>query len=214
MWFVNAPCVHFCSEWSILGYGTGAFWDLWIRSISSCQRVDLRVSQGLLSLCHVVLAHQVITPPVWHWHYGNQSRGCLMGGGPLWPTAVPGLAGTEAWVRSRDLRNLEFRRWGSSGLSSLMETTSLCICLHTPHEHDLDPSWYVHVGSEALWPDRPYTFLPLSCSGDMKNVSCTVIMQDSFASAETCLSCCWIQIQAFSLPGTSESQQKHSIHSS
>ena len=84
----------------------------------------------------------------------------------------------------------------------------------TPHEHDLVPGWYVHVGSEALWPDRPYTFLPLSCSGDMKNVSCTVIMQDSFASAETCLSCCWIQIQAFSLPGTSESQQKHSIHSS
>ena len=26
-------CAHFCSEWSIVGYGTGAFWDLWIRSI-------------------------------------------------------------------------------------------------------------------------------------------------------------------------------------
>ena len=26
-------CVHFCSEWSIVGYGTGRFWDLWIRSI-------------------------------------------------------------------------------------------------------------------------------------------------------------------------------------
>ena len=25
-------CAHFCSEWSILGYATGAFWDLWIRS--------------------------------------------------------------------------------------------------------------------------------------------------------------------------------------
>ena len=24
---------HFCSEWSIVGYGTGAFWDLWIRSV-------------------------------------------------------------------------------------------------------------------------------------------------------------------------------------
>ena len=22
-------CAHFCSEWSIVGYGTGAFWDLW-----------------------------------------------------------------------------------------------------------------------------------------------------------------------------------------
>ena len=27
-------CAHFCSEWSIVGYGTGAFWDLWIRSIA------------------------------------------------------------------------------------------------------------------------------------------------------------------------------------
>ena len=26
-------CAHFCSEWSIVGYGTGAFWDLWIWSI-------------------------------------------------------------------------------------------------------------------------------------------------------------------------------------
>ena len=25
-------CVHFCSEWSIVGYGPGAFWDLRIRS--------------------------------------------------------------------------------------------------------------------------------------------------------------------------------------
>ena len=25
-------CAHFCSEWSIVGYGRGAFWDLWIRS--------------------------------------------------------------------------------------------------------------------------------------------------------------------------------------
>ena len=26
-------CAHFCSEWSIQGYGTGAFWDLWNWSI-------------------------------------------------------------------------------------------------------------------------------------------------------------------------------------
>ena len=26
-------CAHFCSEWSIVGYGAGAFWDWWIRSI-------------------------------------------------------------------------------------------------------------------------------------------------------------------------------------
>ena len=29
-------CAHFCSEWSIMAYGTGAFWDLWIRSIVHC----------------------------------------------------------------------------------------------------------------------------------------------------------------------------------
>ena len=27
---------HFCSEWSIMGYGTGAFWDFLIRSIGWC----------------------------------------------------------------------------------------------------------------------------------------------------------------------------------
>ena len=26
-------CVHFCSEWYIVGYGPGGLWDLWIRSI-------------------------------------------------------------------------------------------------------------------------------------------------------------------------------------
>ena len=29
-------CAHFCSEWSIVGYGTSAFWDLWIKSIIRC----------------------------------------------------------------------------------------------------------------------------------------------------------------------------------
>ena len=30
---VTQKCVHFCSEWSIVGYRTGAFWDLWNWSI-------------------------------------------------------------------------------------------------------------------------------------------------------------------------------------
>ena len=30
-------CAHFCSEWSLVGYGTSAIWDLWIRSIAGCQ---------------------------------------------------------------------------------------------------------------------------------------------------------------------------------
>ena len=33
-------CAHFCSEWSILGYGTGAFWDLWIRSIGAIAEIS------------------------------------------------------------------------------------------------------------------------------------------------------------------------------
>ena len=47
-------------------------------------------------------------------HYGNQSRRCLMGGGPLCPPAVPRPV---TWPP-----NLQFWRWGSSGPSSLMET--------------------------------------------------------------------------------------------
>ena len=27
-------CAHFCTEWSIVGYGTDAFWDLWDWSIA------------------------------------------------------------------------------------------------------------------------------------------------------------------------------------
>ena len=34
-------------------------------------------------------------------HYGNQSRGYLIGGGPLWPPTVP-LQGVEAWAGSPD----------------------------------------------------------------------------------------------------------------
>ena len=36
-------CAHFCSEWCIVGYGTGALWDLWIRSIGIW---DTAVSSG------------------------------------------------------------------------------------------------------------------------------------------------------------------------
>ena len=31
---------HFCSEWSIVGYGTSAFWDLWIRSIPNIEEAE------------------------------------------------------------------------------------------------------------------------------------------------------------------------------
>ena len=32
-------CAHFCSEWSNVGYGTGAFWDLWNCSIAQCSSI-------------------------------------------------------------------------------------------------------------------------------------------------------------------------------
>ena len=40
MLYSEQKCAHFCSEWSIVGYGTGAFWDLWNCSIGTC-RVSL-----------------------------------------------------------------------------------------------------------------------------------------------------------------------------
>ena len=33
-------CAHFCSEWYIMGYGTGALWDARIRSMVKCHRSD------------------------------------------------------------------------------------------------------------------------------------------------------------------------------
>ena len=33
MLYSEQKCAHFCSEWGIVGYGTGAFWDFWIWSI-------------------------------------------------------------------------------------------------------------------------------------------------------------------------------------
>ena len=32
-------CAHFCSEWCIVGYETGALWDLWIRSVRGTYRI-------------------------------------------------------------------------------------------------------------------------------------------------------------------------------
>ena len=34
-------CTHFCFEWSIVGYGTGAFWDFWIWSIHVLNFVEM-----------------------------------------------------------------------------------------------------------------------------------------------------------------------------
>ena len=35
--FHKSQNAHFCSEWSMVGYGTGAFWNLWFKSIGILQ---------------------------------------------------------------------------------------------------------------------------------------------------------------------------------
>ena len=57
-------CAHFCSEWSIVGYGADAFWDLWNWSIASVVATlcDSAVSQFLASwsliFCLFPIMHQ------------------------------------------------------------------------------------------------------------------------------------------------------------
>ena len=73
----NRNAHHFCSEWSIVGYGTGAFWDLWIRSVLILkirQSYDYRTSypayQQRKSHCHkIVLTASLYPdgPQTLHW---------------------------------------------------------------------------------------------------------------------------------------------------
>ena len=44
-------CARFCSEWSIMGYGTGAFWELWIRSVGRGEYTDMVLVWSLLHGC-------------------------------------------------------------------------------------------------------------------------------------------------------------------
>ena len=47
-------CAHFCSEWSIVEYGTCAFWDLWIRSILICyQFMVLEIDTKRILVCQM-----------------------------------------------------------------------------------------------------------------------------------------------------------------
>ena len=41
-------CVHFCSEWCIVGYGTGVLWDLWIWSIKLSHFTGLNHTVGII----------------------------------------------------------------------------------------------------------------------------------------------------------------------
>ena len=49
-------------------------------------------------------------------HYGNHSRGCLMGGGPLWPPTVPRLAArsSQSGPPSQTPRGLGQSCWSAS----------------------------------------------------------------------------------------------------
>ena len=55
-------CAHFCSEWSIVGYGIGAFWDLWNWSIV----VLFSPNHNLITLYHLTVTlfstnHNLVT---------------------------------------------------------------------------------------------------------------------------------------------------------
>ena len=54
-------CAYFCSKWSIVGYGRGAFWDLWNWSIDAAtgtgsryQSIEYMVAIGVLILDKVL----------------------------------------------------------------------------------------------------------------------------------------------------------------
>ena len=44
-------CAYFCSEWCIVGYRTGALWDLWNWPIHKFCSLEFVFHQGNLSLC-------------------------------------------------------------------------------------------------------------------------------------------------------------------
>ena len=55
-------CAHFCSEWSIVGYGTDAFCDLWIRSTKKQQTIT-RISDNPVH-CHTSITR-------YQWGFGK-----------------------------------------------------------------------------------------------------------------------------------------------
>ena len=65
MLYSEQKCAHFYSEWSIVGYGTGAFWDLWNWSIAifrSLLRIMQTYTSGLFP---------------WHWRDCRNARDAL-----------------------------------------------------------------------------------------------------------------------------------------
>ena len=57
-------CAHFCSEWGIVGYGTGTFWDLWIRS----EEVGIMTTFMFQCQCNCKLWEKMRTSGGFLWH--------------------------------------------------------------------------------------------------------------------------------------------------
>ena len=47
-------CTHFCSEWYIMGYGTGALWDLWFRPINPYRKIKYMLRKTKTCLFYTV----------------------------------------------------------------------------------------------------------------------------------------------------------------
>ena len=83
--FRTEMCTHFCSQWSILGYGTGAFWDVRIKSFAKLETPISHLWEFSLSfVLHLLikLEVQAFTHCLWcgvmnkwrivsHWSYHN-----------------------------------------------------------------------------------------------------------------------------------------------
>ena len=85
-------CAHFCSEWCIVGYGTGALWNLWIRSIWEESLIG-NFSQGKPDSCmYVSLLMNLVVIVIKH---------CMSNG--LWGTVVQWMGADRGgwWINGR-----------------------------------------------------------------------------------------------------------------
>ena len=58
-------CVHFCSEWCIVGYGTGALWDSWAWSIWHHDDLvyrDPQIGPSAIEVMHITMRNSFENP--------------------------------------------------------------------------------------------------------------------------------------------------------
>ena len=123
-------CAYFCSEWCIVGYGTGALWDLWIRSYIR----DL-ITCGLAGeiswiTCHLFTPVWISEGRVWviwsQWFVrilGNVSQDLARTGQQMSPLPISmGRTGTHA------REDLLYRRF-------INDIKSWCWCHDSNHYH-------------------------------------------------------------------------------